>query len=482
MRAGCTRTVVRNRGSLAVGAIGATLLVASVGHHLREVSEVDGVVGPAVALALDGGLACALMYAGWWLERADLLGELKRSVGRWTAAGGVAGGVLALLTVGAQVVEGRNPPEPVFQTLVTIGAVAALSFVAGYYSVTLRQTTRRYRSVFNGTFQFTGLLRPDKTVVAVNDTALRFGGLDREEVVDRPFPDVSWWTHSEAVHERVHDALDRATDGEFVRYETNVQGADGLRTIDFSAKPVDDAGDASLIVVEGRDITARRRRRQHLQVLQRIIRHNVRNDVTKLRGWTEQLAAATDPDERGSHARRVRRILNSWHEMADKLSRVQKLVERDRSEYRTVAVESLVTETVGRQQEAHPEAEIAASLPETSPGAVPVAVGGAIDEAIDNAVEAVTDGRPEVTVAAAADDDWVEIEVASDGPEMPDIEASVLETGEETPLSHGRGTGVWMIRMLVTQSGGKIAVDTTDAGTTLTFRIPEGDAGIPGAT
>lgn len=80
--------MARNRGSLAVGAIGATLFVASVGHHLREVSEVDGVVGPAVALALDGGLACALMYAGWWLERADLLEELKRSVGRWTAAGG----------------------------------------------------------------------------------------------------------------------------------------------------------------------------------------------------------------------------------------------------------------------------------------------------------------------------------------------------------------------------------------------------------
>ena len=474
------RTVERSRGSLAVGAIGVALLVASVCHHLRELSEVDGVVGPAVALALDFGLACALMYAGWRLERADLLEELKWSVGQWTAVGGVTGGVLALLTVGAQVIEGRIPPEPVFRTLVTAGAMAALSFVAGYYSVTLRQTTHRYRSVFDNTFQFTGLLRPDKTIVAVNETALRFGGLDREEVVGRSFPDVSWWTHSEAVHERVHDALDRATDGEFVRYETNIQGVNGLRTVDFSAKPVDDAGDASLIVVEGRDITARRRRRQHLQVLQRIIRHNVRNDVTKLRGWTGQLAAATDSDERESHVGRIGRILDSWHEMTEELSRVQKLVERDRSEYRTVAVESLVTETVDRQQEAHPEAEITASLPKTSPGAVPVVVGGAIDRAVDNAVEAVTDGRPEVTVAAAADGDWVEIEVAGDGPEMPDIEASVLETGEETPLSHGRGIGVWMIRMLVTQSGGGITVDTTDAGTTLTFRIPEGDAGIPG--
>ncbi len=56
------------------------------------------------------------------------------------------------------------------------------------------------------------------------------------------------------------------------------------------------------------------------------------------------------------------------------------------------------------------------------------------------------------------------------------MEASVLETGEETQLSHGRGTGVWMIRMLVEQAGGDVTVDATDAGTTLTFRLPEGAA------
>lgn len=57
------------------------------------------------------------------------------------------------------------------------------------------------------------------------------------------------------------------------------------------------------------------------------------------------------------------------------------------------------------------------------------------------------------------------------------MEASVLETGEETPLSHGSGTGVWLIRMVIKEAGGEITVSTTDTGTTLSFRLPTGNPG-----
>lgn len=40
---------------------------------------------------------------------------------------------------------------------------------------------RRFDAVFNNTFQFRGLLDPDGTLVEADDTALAFGGLDRED-------------------------------------------------------------------------------------------------------------------------------------------------------------------------------------------------------------------------------------------------------------------------------------------------------------
>jgi len=52
------------------------------------------------------------------------------------------------------------------------------------------------------------------------------------------------------------------------------------------------------------------------------------------------------------------------------------------------------------------------------------------------------------------------------------LSPEVLETGEETPLNHGQGLGVWMVRMLVAQVGGDVSVDVTDGGTTVHLRIP----------
>jgi sensor histidine kinase regulating citrate/malate metabolism len=161
--------------------------------------------------------------------------------------------------------------------------------------------------------------------------------------------------------------------------------------------------------------------------------------------------------------------------MTDKMSHIQQLIQLDRSQYQTVAVKSVVTAVVDERQEVHSNAEITTSLPKTAVGTVPSIVTDAVAEAIDNAVTAVATGEPAVTVAVSdIDDDWVEIEIRDTGPGIPEMEASVLETGEQTPLSHGGGVGVCLIRMLVKEAGGNITVTTTDGGTTLRFQLPKG--------
>lgn len=159
--------------------------------------------------------------------------------------------------------------------------------------------------------------------------------------------------------------------------------------------------------------------------------------------------------------------------MTTELTRVQRVSQLDRVEHHTTTVESLVTDVVSEKQEVYPEAEITAVLPGTMDETVPTIVRKAIDEAIDNAVGAVSDGEPDVTVAVSGvDADWVEIDIRDNGPGLPETEASVLETGEETPLSHGEGFGVWTIRMMIQQADGDVTVSATDEGTTLRFRLP----------
>jgi PAS domain S-box-containing protein len=137
----------------------------------------------------------------------------------------------------------------------------------------LLESERRFRALFNQTFQFLGLLAPDGTLLEVNDTALRFGGLSREDVVGRFFWEAPWWRLSEEVRSRLRQAIARAAQGEFVRYEVGVVGADGrVVTIDFSINPVrDESGNVALLIPEGRDISERiKAEREREELLHRV--------------------------------------------------------------------------------------------------------------------------------------------------------------------------------------------------------------------
>ncbi|AAV48366.1 putative 22-domain light- and oxygen-sensing histidine kinase [Haloarcula marismortui ATCC 43049] len=335
-----------------------------------------------------------------------------------------------------------------------------------------RERARRFEGIFNQTYQFTGLLNPDGTVIEANDAALDFGGLDRDEIVGKHFADIPWWSHSDTERDNVRDALERAASGEFVRYETEVRGVDGLGTIDFSVKPVTDQDEnVTLLVVEGRDITARQQRRQHLQVMQRVFRHNIRNDLTVLRGRTEALADESDPDKRAQMVATVEKTLDKWERMTTRMKQVREVLDsRQHHETATevpVLVERAITETTAM----YPDAAIETALDGVDSVTAPAVLSEAVTELLKNAVEVSAPESVELG-CTRPNEDWLELTITDCGPGMPETEIDVIETGEETPLTHGQGLGLWMVRMVIKQVGGEVSADVTDNGTTVRLRIP----------
>ncbi|ERG94260.1 MAG: PAS sensor histidine kinase [Haloquadratum walsbyi J07HQW2] len=321
-----------SRGSIVVMAIGGALLIISIVHHSQEWMRVASRLGPIISVILDGGLAISLISAGWWLrkQQTTLSPDETWAIALWTGCGAVIGAGITSVIFGVLSLEGRPLSEPIFVFLVATGSGGVVMFIAGYQATLQRATRQRYDTLVNDAEQFIGLLQLDGTVIEINDTALTFGGIERSDVIGRKFDDISWWTHSESVHERVQSALERAADGEFVRYETNVRGVDGLRRIRFSAKPIaDNTGNVKQILVEGTDMSDQHRQQQHLQVLYRIFRHDMRNDVMKIRGWTHEAATAATREERVESSERVDKILASWDEMFFDLQEIQDAISVD---------------------------------------------------------------------------------------------------------------------------------------------------------
>ncbi len=121
----------------------------------------------------------------------------------------------------------------------------------------LQVSERKFRAIFNNIFQFVGLLTLDGMLLEANQTALDFGGLKLEDLLNRPFWECRWWTISAATQTQLQQAIARAAQGEFLRYEVDVLGAgDRVATLDFSLRPLrDESGTVVLLIPEGRDIT-----------------------------------------------------------------------------------------------------------------------------------------------------------------------------------------------------------------------------------
>jgi len=139
--------------------------------------------------------------------------------------------------------------------------------VAFYFEeVTERQRQqRRFEEVFNNTYQFIGFLDPDGTVLEANETALSFGGLDREDVVGKPMWETYWWQSSDEAEETAKKAIEQARGGEMFRDEIRIQGDDRKAIIDFSVRPVtNEQGEVTSLIPEGRDITERKQREREL--------------------------------------------------------------------------------------------------------------------------------------------------------------------------------------------------------------------------
>ncbi len=131
----------------------------------------------------------------------------------------------------------------------------------------LRESERKFRAIFDQSFEFIGLMTIDGTLIEANKTAISFIGAKESDVIGRPFWETPWWSHTPRLSEEVHAAIKKAAKGELVRFEAVHIAANGSQhCFDFSIKPVmNEIGQVVLLIPEGRDISERKHTERDLR-------------------------------------------------------------------------------------------------------------------------------------------------------------------------------------------------------------------------
>lgn len=129
-----------------------------------------------------------------------------------------------------------------------------------------RANEKKFRAIFDRTFQFIGLLDCNGVLLEANRRALDIVGANPADVCGKPFWETPWWNASPTDRLRLKAGVALASQGQFVRFETTHPTPDGLVTVDFSLSPwFDENGKVVWIIPEGRDISERKRHELDLQ-------------------------------------------------------------------------------------------------------------------------------------------------------------------------------------------------------------------------
>ena len=216
-----------------------------------------------------------------------------------------------------------------------------------------------------------------------------------------------------------------------------------------------------------------RQRQQRLEVLNRVLRHNLRNSAGVLLGYGQKVEEqAADPGLARAGALIVSRVreLASLGETAREL---EQTLEGSEEPPRPVEAVAVVEAVLEEQRTAHPGVLLEADLPASAWVAATPALERTVEHVVRNACEHNDADEPRVTVAvepAGPGGGRVAIRVADNGPGIPDHELAVLLEGRETPLQHGSGLGLWLVHWTVERFGGAVRFEEDD-GAVVTIEL-----------
>lgn len=218
------------------------------------------------------------------------------------------------------------------------------------------------------------------------------------------------------------------------------------------------------------------RYKQHINVLDRVLRHNLRNKANIILGHAAALASERD-DETATAATTIGSAARELLSLSEQARRFQEVStdERPTTSIDVVAVVSEVTERLNRK---YGQAIIETTLPGSAIVRATKSLSLIVHEVMENAIVHNDRSEPwvrvEVVPVHEGGNERVSIRVADDGPGIPPEDQRLLTGGlEEHPIRHGSQLGVWVVSSLVTSLDGTVVVEPrSPRGSVVTMTFP----------
>ncbi|WP_332898203.1 histidine kinase N-terminal 7TM domain-containing protein [Haladaptatus sp. CMSO5] len=354
-----------------------------------------------------------------------------------------------------------------FETQTEAGYILSLHDIT-----TRRKVERRYQTIVEQASTITVLVNEAGEFEYVTPSVERTLGYASADILGDPFIE---YIHPDDVEHIFETFMTIQEGGTSDWVELRVQHADGSwRVMEAKGENLLENPAIGAILLTAHDVTERRQYEQRLQVLNRVLRHDVGNKMSVVQGAISMVREETDNEHVRTWMEKAHLAGQELLELSQKSRRIDTRLDR-KSEVRSVDIVKQVEQAVSATKRTFPTATIACDTPDAAwANALPLVEVG-LEELLANAIEHSNQEIPAVTISVTTEDtEYVEIHVADNGPGIPTMEREVLERGVESQLKHSSGIGLWLVHWIVTAANGELTITETEPrGTVVTLRFHE---------
>jgi K+-sensing histidine kinase KdpD len=201
--------------------------------------------------------------------------------------------------------------------------------------------------------------------------------------------------------------------------------------------------------------------------MHRVLRHNLRNDMTVVLCLLDEIEATTDGESQ-QHVDRARETIDGLVAMTDKVRQVNVTANSTHTRTEPIDLVGVVENRVRKLRADNPGVEITTDLPAEAPVAVSGEFGIVVDNVVESALSrAAEDPRLHLTVTRERGS--VELTFEDHTGAIPEADLFAVAAESETDLEHGFGVELWLVHWLVDANDGELRFETE--GETRCIRI-----------
>lgn len=204
---------------------------------------------------------------------------------------------------------------------------------------------------------------------------------------------------------------------------------------------------------------------EQLEALNRVVRHDIRNNMSVILGWSEQLQEHVTDE--GQDA--LDRVLRKSHHVIEltEVARnlVESLVDDNATEVEPIDLQQYIETELAAVRESYPNAQfrVADDIPDVSVRANET-LSSVFRNLFENAVQHNDEETPEITITYVDRDETIRVRIADNGPGIPDEQKEQIfgkgESGLDIP---GSGIGLYLVHTLTDQFGGDVWIEDNDS-------------------